>query len=300
MLTAVNCSQLYSTILASENDFFLKIRGESSGVEADWECINSRTVHMLSVEEVTMILEKNDLAILDKFNFAIQPVGVKFLAKRPEMVERLDENMAFCEMLKRAQEGNAFFADAENHTCEGGLYVLGQADAPEPFINGEFGAGLEIFEGARAASRLYLYIPKIGRGVVHYVAFSPLDKLPFEPDLLIILANANQTEILLRAMSYRTGQMWSSKFSTAIGCAWTYIYPYLTGELNYSITGLGHGMKRRKLFPEGQQLVAIPFDLLSSMLQTLQVMPWVPPAYEPDGMEFVRRLLMSLGITPPP
>ena len=243
---------------------------------------------------------KNDLAILDKFEFDVQPVGVKFLAKRPDMVERLDENMAFCEMLKRAQEGEAFFADAENHTCEAGLYVLGQADAPEPYVSGEFGAGLKIFEAPRTASRLYLYIPKIGRGVVNYVAFSSLDKLPFEPDLLILLAKTNQTEVLLRAMSYRSAKMWSSKFSPAIGCAWIYIYPYLTGELNYTITGLGHGMKRRKLFAEGQQIISIPFDLLTSMLQTLQDMPWVLPAYKPDGPEFVRRLLIKLGITPPP
>jgi hypothetical protein len=64
------------------------------------------------------------------------------------------------------------------------------------------------------------------------------------------------------------------------------------------MTGLGHGMRRRKLFPEGQQLVSIPFDLLPSILQTLQEMPWVLPAYEPDGMEFVKRLLAKLGITP--
>ena len=247
-----------------------------------------------------MTLTKKDLAILDKFDFDVLPVGVKFTAKQPDMVERLNENMAFCEMLKRALEGNTFFADKKNHTCEAGLHVLGQADASEPFISGQFGAGLQIFEEPRSASRLYLYLPKIGRGVVHYVAFSPLDTLPFEPDLLILLANANQTEVLLRAMSYRTGKMWVSKFSAAIGCAWTYIYPYLTGELNYSITGLGHGMKRRNLFPEGRQIISIPFDLLSSLLQTLRDMPWVPPAYKPDGKEFVRRLLIELGITPPP
>ncbi|MBW2335050.1 MAG: DUF169 domain-containing protein [Deltaproteobacteria bacterium] len=247
-----------------------------------------------------MTLSKKDLAILDKFDFDVQPVGVKFLVKQPDTVERLSENMAFCEMLKRAQQGNAFYVDEKNHTCGAGLYVLGQADAPEPFISGQFGAGLQIFDGPRSASRLYLYLPKIGRGVVNFVAFSPLDTLPFEPDLLILLANANQTEVLLRAMSYRTGKMWSSKFSAAIGCAWTYIYPYLTGELNYSITGLGHGMKRRNLFPEGRQIISIPFDIFSSLLQTLRDMPWVLPAYKPDGKEFVRRLLIELGIAPPP
>ena len=246
-----------------------------------------------------MTVTKKDLAILDKFDFGVQPVGVKFSVKRPDAVERLDGNMALCEMLKHAQEGNAFFADSKNHTCEAGPYVLGQADAPQPFIGGEFGAGLKIFDAPRSASRLYLGLPNIGKNVVNYVALSPLDKLAFEPDLLIILANINQTEILLRAMSYKTGQMWQSKCTAAIGCAWIYIYPYLTGELNYIVTGLGHGMKRRKLFPEGQQLISIPFDLLPSLLQTLQDMPWELPAYQPDGMEFVRKLLIDLGITPP-
>jgi uncharacterized protein (DUF169 family) len=246
-----------------------------------------------------MTLTTKDFAILDKFDFDVPPVGVKFMVKRPDRIERLSETMALCEMLKRGQEGNSFFADKENHTCDAGPYVLGQADAPGPFISGEFGAGLRIFEGTRSASRLYQYVPRIGKGVVNYVVFSPLSKLQFDPDVLIILAKTSQTEILLRAMSYRTGEMWSSKCSAAIGCAWIFVYPYMTGELNYTMTGLGHGMKRRKLFPEGQQLVSIPFDLLPSILQTLQDMPWVLPAFEPDGPEFVRRLLVKLGITPP-
>jgi len=245
------------------------------------------------------MLTKKDVAILNKFSFDVPPVGTKFSAKRPAKLERLADKMAFCEMLKKAQEGEAFFVDAENHACEAGLYVLGQADSPEPFISGEFGAGLRIFEEPRSASRLYLHIPKLGRGVIHYVAFSPLDKLSFDPDLLIILANTDQTEILLRAMSYRTGEMWESKFTAAIGCAWTYIYPYLTGKLNYNLTGLGHGMRRRKLFPEGRQMISIPFDLLPSILKSLQEMPWVLPAYQPDGIEFVGRLLSDLGISPP-
>lgn len=243
-----------------------------------------------------MILTEEYVAILDKFDFEVPPVGVKFLSKRPDMVERLEEKMALCEMLKKAQGGSAFFADAANHACEAGLYVLGQADIGEPFANGDFGAGLKIFEEPRSASRLYLHIPKIGKGIVNYVAFSPLDQLRFEPDLLILLASTHQTEIILRAMSYRSAKIWVSKFSPAIGCAWTYSYPFLTGELNYFATGLGHGMKRRKLFPEGRHIISIPFDLLFALLQTLQDMPWVLPAYKPNGPEFVRRLVDKLGI----
>lgn len=55
-------------------------------------------------------------------------------------------------------------------------------------------------------------------------------------------------------------------------------------------------MKRRQLFPEGRQIISIPFDLLPSLLQTLQDIPWVLPAYKPDGLEFVERLLDKLGL----
>lgn len=243
-----------------------------------------------------MTVTKKDLAILEKFAFEAPPVGVKFLPRRPADMERLGGKMAFCEMLSKAQQGHVFFADAENHACDAGLYVLGLADSPAPFISGEFGAGLRIFEEPRSASRLYLHIPKLGKGVIHSVSFSPLNKLAFDPDLLLLLANSEQTEILLRAMSYRTGEVWESRFTAAIGCAWTYVYPYLTGKLNYNVTGLGHGMRRRKLFPEGRQLVSIPFDLLPSILKNLQEMLWVLPAYQPEGKEFVGRLLAELGL----
>jgi uncharacterized protein (DUF169 family) len=246
-----------------------------------------------------MNLTKEDFSILDKFAFDVSPVAVKFLADTPAKIERLAENMALCEMLKRAQEGNVFFADQKNHICEAGSYVLGLSDAMEPFVSGKFGAGLKIFEEPRSASRLYHYIPKIGKGVVNYLAFSPISKLPFDPDVLIILASTAQTEILLRASSYRTGKMWVSRYSAAIGCAWIFVYPYLSGELNYAMTGLGHGMKRRNLFPEGRQIVSIPFDILPSILRNLQDMPWVLPAFKADGNEFVGRLLVELGISPP-
>src|SRR4030042_1544847 len=144
-----------------------------------------------------MSLTKKDLAILDEFSFDVEPVGVKFLVKRPDLIGRIDETMAFCEMIKKAQEGSAFFVDKENHTCEAGLYALGQVDAPESYMSGEFGAGLKIFEEPRSASRLYQYVPRIGKGVVNYIAFSPLNSLPFDPDVLIILSKTSQTEILL-------------------------------------------------------------------------------------------------------
>lgn len=243
-----------------------------------------------------MSFNNDELTILEKFNFIIQPVAVKFYAKEPDTIKRLNEKAAFCEMLKKAQEGNAFYSDSGCHTCEAGPYVLGQAEVPEQFINGEFGAGLKVFQNELAASRIYNYIPRVKKHAVNYVAFSPVNKLNFSPDLLVITADTSQSEIILRAASYKTGKIWLSRSSPVMGCAWIFIYPYLTGEINYIITGLGHGMKRRKLFPEGMQIISIPVDLLPSILDSLQDMEWILPGYKPDGPEFIKNLLTKLGL----
>jgi uncharacterized protein (DUF169 family) len=243
-----------------------------------------------------MTIKREDFAILEGFQFDVPPVAVKYLVRKPQNIGHIEGKMTFCEMLVRAQKGDTFYGDSRNLTC--GSYVLGwHTDEQTPtIISGEYGAGLQVFRDERAASRLYHYLPHIEKNVVNYVAFSPLGKLSFDPDVLVVLANISQAEVLLRAMSYRNGQMWSSKYSTAVGCAWLLAYPYLSGEINFITTGLGFGMRRRKLFPEGRMFVSIPFDRLPSMLDTLKEMPWVPEPFKENGMEFARQLRIRLGI----
>jgi hypothetical protein len=53
--------------------------------------------HFPALQEVEMSHTIKDLAILDKFDFEVPPVGVKFSARPPDRIKRLDENLAFCE-----------------------------------------------------------------------------------------------------------------------------------------------------------------------------------------------------------
>jgi uncharacterized protein (DUF169 family) len=243
-----------------------------------------------------MSVTLGELSILEKLELEIPPVGIKYLVRPPGDLKQLEQKMTLCEMLKTAQEGKAYYAGVDNHTCDAGTYILGQTELKEQYINGEFGAGLGVFSDSRAASRLYHFIPRLDKNIAKYVALSPINQLTFDPDVLLIFARTAQAEILLRAMSYKTGQMWSSRYSSAIGCAWMFVQSYLSGEINYGTTGLGFGMKRRKLFPEGMQWLSIPFLVLPSFLQTLQEMPWVPSPYKPDGLDFVKKLRIDLGL----
>ena len=237
---------------------------------------------------------KYDFSVLSDLKLEYPPVGVKFSPLPPGNLPRLSNKRALCEMLVTAQKGESFYADKENHACEAGLYVLGQGEMNKHFLDGRYGAGLKIYSGTRAASRLYQNIPVLNPGLVDYLSFAAVEQAEFEPDLLIIVADADKTEIILRALSYNTGDVWTSRYTPAIGCAWIFIYPYKTGKLNYSITGLGHGMKRRKLFPQGKQIISIPSDLFPLMLSALEEMEWELPAYRPDGDLFIKKLVETL------
>ena len=240
---------------------------------------------------------QQDLSIFNKFNFERKPVGVKFLPNKPDGIERLDKILDFCEMLKEAQEGSPFYVTKENFTCIGPL-ILGMVEHEPIFESGQVGPKLEIFKETRANRRLYDVLPRITKGAINYVAFSPLDKLSFDPDILIMMANTSQAEILLRAVSYTTGKMWSAKGTPAAGCSWILVYPYLSGEMNFTLTGFGFGMKSRQLFPEGLILMSIPWDLLPSLVNNLQDMKWVPHSYtigREEHKKKVKRIVEELA-----
>lgn len=219
-----------------------------------------------------------DYSILDKFNFEHKPVGVKFLLNKPAGIKKLNKSFAFCEMLREAQQREPFYAAQENFACMGPV-LLGMREADPIFESGQVGAKDGIYKEARANRRIYHYIPRLAKGTVRYVAFSPLDKLPFAPDVLIITAQVSQAETLFRAMCYTTGRMITTKTTPVMMCAWLYVYPFVSGEMNYTVSGLGAGMKSRKVPPEGLMLISIPYDLLPMLLENLQDMEWVIPIY---------------------
>ena len=219
-----------------------------------------------------------ELAVLDKFIFERPPVGVKFLSVKPSGLKRTEKPHDFCEMLAEAQKGSAFYAGPEDITCLGPL-LLGMKDGDAIFESGRVGPKLGVFKDARANRRLYQYLPRAPKGSVNYVAYAPLDKLTFEPDLLIIMATVAQAEIFIRAKCYETGEMWQARGTPVAGCAWLYLYPYLSGEMNMTVTGFGFGMKSRRLFPEGNVLLSIPWDKLPQITRALAEMEWVPESF---------------------
>lgn len=228
---------------------------------------------------------QTDLSIYKKFNFERPPVGVRFLPIRPEGIEQLDGSMALCEMMNEANvRGTPFYIDKDNEDCHGAM-VLGMVPPVMHAGGGELGVKWGIYQEARVNEKLSENAPKIPPGKINYVVFSQLEQINFDPDLLFLVANVSQAEIVLRAMSYSTAEVWSSQAVSGGACTYLFAYPYQSGKVNYITTGLTFGLKRRFVYPEGLLLFSIPYNWIPTITQNLQRMEWVLPAYTDDTRE---------------
>ena len=218
---------------------------------------------------------RNNYSVLKKIGFNLPPVGVKFSFFRPEDIPPLDRDarLSLCEMLKTAQAENRSFYFSKTHaeTCVGKI-LLGMEDMVPFAESGEIGPRLGVFDEARCNQHIYQFVPKLDKGTTNYVLFSPVDRLTFEPDVLVISANPEQAEIVMRAMTYSTGEMYKSKCTPVMGCAWLLVYPYRTGNVNFIVPALVHGLHGRQLYPADTLLIGIPYRWIPIILANLERM----------------------------
>ncbi len=238
---------------------------------------------------------RSDLLIFEKFNFSMQPVGIKFLLFKPEGIEKLQKKQSICEMIREAQTSPPFYAGRDNFTCIEPI-ITGMEEGDPVFESGHMGQSLKIFEEARANRRLYHHITKLGKNSVNFIAFAALDQLTFDPDVLIIAADPTQLEIILRAMCFATGKVWNSKGTTVMACSWLTTYPYISGEVNYIITDVSHGMRAKQIYPPGTILISIPYDQLSNVVRGLEKIEWDPPMFH-EGREAHDAKFREIGET---
>lgn len=237
-----------------------------------------------------------DYSVFNKFNFEMKPVGVKFLIAKPEGIRRLDKELNLCEMLRDAQGSSPFYAGREDFHCIEPI-LLGMEDFEPALVSGQFAAEEDIYKEARAARKMYQHLPKMLKNAVRYVALSPLDQLPFDPDVLVITANVSQAQTLLRSIGYSTGDIWHCMGTPVISCAWIFIHPVVSGEMNFTITGLGLGMQKLDAFPPGLILISVPWNLLPTMTDNLQEMTWGDSEPAPGGdvhRQYFKRVLGEL------
>jgi uncharacterized protein (DUF169 family) len=223
------------------------------------------------------------------------PVAFKFSLEKPSGIKKLDRKLVACGMVKEAREIGPFYTDKDGQACMAGSYVMGLGDVPDAYESGAYGAALKICKTPKAMQRIYRNLPRIQKGRASYVSVAPLDKAEFEPDVVIVTCTTTwKAYTLLRAYTYDSGKTWRGESSVALGCAWMFSYPYVTGELNVVIPS--GGMFNNRVIQKDELIIAIPLEQLYGIVRNLKEMPMILPHHAPGGEAIRNRIRKELGI----
>ena len=213
------------------------------------------------------------------------PVAFRFATKKEEIpagMEAFDKTIRHCTMISLARkEGRIFYSTADKHECNGGGWALGLKEITESLKNGDFYYKLGKFESSAACKRTIDRIPHLGLHETYATLYAPLEKTPFDPQVVIIVATPWSMLKLAQSTLFRLGGRIGAEFSgiqsvCSDACAQT----YLTGHVNFSLGC--DGSRKFSGIEDGEMVIGIPAELLPEITEALKIVAAAPGA-KPAG-----------------
>ena len=204
-------------------------------------------------------------------------IGFAHAAKDiPESLEEVPEMMRHCEMVSKARnEKKSFFAKRDMHLCSGGTGSLGLTKLTDSLKTGEFYFKLGKFESVSSSKRTIDSIPRIEAESVYATMYAPLENTPFDPVIVLIIAEPAYLLKLSQAYLFKHGGRITSNFSGIQSiCADATVQPYLSGNVNIS---LGCDGSRKYSDIKSHWMVAgIPIETLPDIVTALPIVSNAP------------------------
>src|SRR5512137_1539254 len=207
------------------------------------------------------------------------PVAFRFATKKediPAGMEKLDKTIRHCAMVGLARkEGKIFYSTSENHECNGGAWSLGLREITETLKNGDFYYKLGKFESSAACKRTIDRVAHLGTGDTWATMYAPLEKTPFDPQVVIIVASPWAMLKLSQSTLFRVGGRIEAEFAgiqsvCADACAQT----YLNGKVNFSLGC--DGSRKFSGIEDGEMVIGIPAEILPEIVEALRVVAEAP------------------------
>jgi len=202
------------------------------------------------------------------FNLKGSPVAVRF-SLEPRKGAAKGKFMA-CRALKLARDGKIINLTKENSLCGGGTTYLGLSEPPKGdeqrwlqkfLVHGEkLFSSYAVFHRAKQSGTRPL------TGLADNVIFCPLEKAKEEPDIVILLANAEVACRLLQLATYWDGVA-PKTLQIGSGCQMAVSYPINSGEVNVSFMDWT-ARKMIKLAPD-ELLISIPFRKMHGIMEAI-------------------------------
>lgn len=184
------------------------------------------------------INKKNGQILKEKLDLSELPVAIKFIKTEediPEGINKINEKIRHCEMVKKAAKGDKFYSTSEEQLCKGGSSAIGLEVAPEKIQTGELYYNLGRFDSLETAKKVVDSLPRI-KEESYGIIYSPLEDAEFTPDSIILILNPIQGMKISQAIVYNSGKRIEANFAGIQSlCADAVAGPLTTGKPNATL-----------------------------------------------------------------
>ena len=207
------------------------------------------------------------------------PVAMAFVTSKddiPSGIQPNDKTIRHCMMVSLARnEGRIFYSTADKHECNGGGWALGLKELTPTLKTGKFYFHLGKFASASASERTMNSIPHIETGSTYATMYAPLEKTPFVPDVILIVANPWSMLKLGQSTLFRLGGRIHAEFSgiqsvCSDACAQT----YLTGKANFSLGC--DGSRKFSGIADDEMVMGFPAEMLPEIVDAVKIITQAP------------------------
>ena len=218
-------------------------------------------------------------ALTELLHLQTRPLGVKLLRPGddfPKRVHRptrlLKHRVTICQAMTMARRyGWRVGLIKEDVCCVPALIAYGWVEE-EPTTDevADLMLAAEYAENAQAAKRQIEAIPRLDKGECSGLILSPLDLTTWEPDLVMIYANAGQTMRLVHAATFHQGRPLNSSFGgRAASCAEGIIRTFQSQQCQVVLPGGGDRIFA--MTADDELAFAAPARLVDELLEGLRM-----------------------------
>lgn len=172
------------------------------------------------------------------------PVAVKIIQEINPLegyyypLQKLGNRLALCQGIAAVRRlGWRMGFRKDDHCCPGAFLILGYEEDTEFISRGGF---YPIYASTMEEGfKTHQFMPRAPLKSIGSILLSPLDKVSFEPDIVIVYGNSAQIARFIQGILYYEGGTIESYFIGRASCASYIIYPYLNKKCNVIIPGGG-------------------------------------------------------------
>jgi uncharacterized protein (DUF169 family) len=179
-------------------------------------------------------------------------------------------HLALCQAFALSRREKATVAMLrEDHWCYAPVIAFGLSEPPDFFLQGNTFLKFSVGE-PRAARDLAQAFPRLEYGKNIGVLSAPLSRASFEPDVVVIYCNTNQSRCLLSAVKYKDGYIVQSSLDPAGACLQSTVPALQKGECQVTVPCGGD--RAHALAQDDEMIFSVPKCKLEDLIFGLRVL----------------------------